>query len=213
MNTVARRRTVIILAVVAALAAAVAVARVWIIPDGGLSPDVSSADTAQSQSRTSAPAQTAAPAPAPLGFPDLDELTDVSPDHDVSRSYPSATFTSPTGLQCAMWSNRGSTAASCFGEIPGLDHPANYAYAGDYKAYLSQNTSPAADSLNGKPLASGQKVILGAGGTLLGGDQITCGVTGNVVACVVIRDFRRNHGDATAQRHGFVLDPQRSWTF
>ena len=58
-----------------------------------------------------------------------------------------------------------------------------------------------------------QKVILGAGGKLMGGDQITCGVQDVVVACMLIRGFRQNHGDDTAQRHGFVLDPQRSWTF
>jgi hypothetical protein len=112
-----------------------------------------------------------------------------------------------------MWSSRGDTAATCFGAIPGLDHPANRVYAGDYKAYFDQNRPPAIDKLNGKPLASGQKVILGAGGKLMGGDQITCGVQDEVVACMLIRGFRQNHGDDTAQRHGFVLDPQRSWTF
>ena len=155
---------------------------------------------------------TVALAPPPPGFPNLDGFTDVSRDHDVSRLYPSATFTSPTGLQCAMWSNRGSTAASCFGEIPGLDHSANHAYAGDYNAYFD-NSSPATEELNGKPLASGQKVILGAGGNLMGGDQITCGVQAVVVACMLIRNFRQNHGDDTAQRHGFVLAPDKSWTF
>jgi hypothetical protein len=152
-------------------------------------------------------------APGPPGFPDLDDLTDVSQDHDASRHYPQATFTSPTGLQCAMWSSRGDTAAICFGAIPGLDHPTNRVYAGDYKAYFDQSRPPDIDKLNGKPLASGQKVILGAGGKLMGGDQITCGVQDVVVACMLIRGFRQNHGDETAQRHGFVLDPQRSWTF
>ena len=47
----------------------------------------------------------------------------------------------------------------------------------------------------------------------MGDDQITCGVQDVVVACVLVREFRRNHGDDTAQRHGFVVDPQRSWTF
>ena len=47
----------------------------------------------------------------------------------------------------------------------------------------------------------------------MGGDQITCGVQDVVVACVLARAFRHNHGDDTAQRHGFVLDPHRSWTF
>jgi len=131
----------------------------------------------------------------------------------VSRHYALATFTSPTGLQCAMWSSRGDTAAFCFGAIPGLDHPANQVYAGDYKAQFDQARRPDADKLNGKPLASGEKVTLGAGGTLMGGDQITCGVQDVVVACMLIRGFRQNHGDDTAQRHGFVLDPQRSWTF
>jgi hypothetical protein len=137
----------------------------------------------------------------------------VSHDHDVSGNYALATFTSPTGLQCAMWSSRGDTAAFCFGAIPGLDHPANQVYAGDYKAYFDQKAPPDTDKLNGKPLASGQKVILGAGGNLMGGDQITCGVQDVLVACMVIRGFRHNHGDETAQRHGFVLSPESSWTF
>ena len=131
----------------------------------------------------------------------------------MSRYYPLATFTSPTGLQCSMWSSRGDTAAVCFGAIPGLDHPANQVYAGDYKAYFDHTRPPDTDKLNGKPLASGDKVVLGAGGKLMGGDQITCGVQDVVVACMLIRGFRQNHGDDTAQRHGFVLDPQRSWTF
>jgi hypothetical protein len=112
-----------------------------------------------------------------------------------------------------MWSSRGDTAAYCFGAIPGLDHPANQVYAGDYKAYFDQNRPPDTDKLNGKPLASGEKVILGAGGKLVGGDQITCGVQDVLVACMLIRGFRHNHGDDTAQRHGFVLGPERSWTF
>jgi hypothetical protein len=112
-----------------------------------------------------------------------------------------------------MWSSRGDTAASCFGAIPGLDHPANRVYAGDYKAYFDESRPPDTDKLNGKPLVSGEKVILGAGGKLMGGDQITCGVQDVVVACILIRGFGQNHGDDTAQRHGFVLDPDRSWTF
>jgi hypothetical protein len=100
--------------------------------------------------------------------------------------YPLATFTGPAGLQCAMWSSLGDTAAYCFGAIPGLNHPTNQVYAGDnQKAHFDQTTPPATDKLNGKPLASGQKVILGAGGTLMGGDQITCGVRELVIACMV----------------------------
>jgi hypothetical protein len=113
-----------------------------------------------------------------------------------------------------MWSSLGDTAAFCFGPIPGLDHPANQVYAGDYQAAnFDQSSPPGTDKLNGKPLASGQKVILGAGGKLMGGDQITCGVQDVVVACMLIRGFSQNHGNDTAQRHGFVVDPQRSWTF
>jgi hypothetical protein len=48
---------------------------------------------------------------------------------------------------------------------------------------------------------------------LMGGDQITCGVQNALVACILIEGFSQNHGDDTAQRHGFVLNPQRSWTF
>ena len=154
-------------------------------------------------------------APPPPGFPALDGFADVSADHqgDNQGIYPLATFTSPTGLQCAMWSSLGDTAAYCFGPIPGVGHPANQVYAGDREAHFDQNTPPAADKLNGRPLASGQKVVLGAGGNLMGGDQITCGVQDVVVACVVIGGFSQNHGDASAPRHGFVIDPRKSWTF
>jgi hypothetical protein len=204
----------IVLAIVAVvIAAVVVVARVLVNPAIGPKPAKPPVDTSEPVPITSTSVPTAALAPPPPGFPDLDGFTDVSRDHDVSRHYPLATFTSPTGLQCAMWSSRGDTAAFCFGAIPGLDHPANQVYAGDYKAFFDQNTPPDTDKLNGKPLASGQKVILGAGGNLMGGDQITCGVQDVLVACIVIRGFRQNHGDDTAQRHGFVLGPERSWTF
>lgn len=155
-------------------------------------------------------------APSLPGFPDLDGFADVSAGHVGNNQgiYPLATFTGPAGLQCAMWSSLGDTAAYCFGTIPGLNRPANQVYAGDKnKASFDQNTPPATDKLNGKPLASGQKVILGAGGTLMGGDQITCGVQDGVTACMVVREFSQNHGDNTAERHGFVIDPQKSWTF
>lgn len=214
MSRITRGRTMMILAVVTiATAAVVAVAWILVNPGVGSTPPVAPVDTPEPIPTTSTSVQTAPLAPPPPGFPDLDGFTDVSQDHDVSRYYALATFTSPTGLQCAMWSSRGDTAAFCFGAIPGMDHPTNQVYAGDYKAYFDQSTPPAADKLNGKPLASGEKVILGAGGTLMGGDQITCGVQDVLVACMVIKGFRQNHGDETAQRHGFVLDPQRSWTF
>ena len=189
------------------------VARVLMNPAAGPAPAKAPVDASGAAPVTSTPVQTSALAPPPQGFPDLDGFTDVSRDHDASRYYPLATFTSPTGLQCAMWSSRGDTAAFCFGAIPGLDQPANQVHAGEFEGYFDQNRPPAADKLNGKPLASGEKVILGAGGSLMGGDQITCGVQDVVVACMLIRGFRHNHGDDTAQRHGFVLDPQRSWTF
>ena len=207
MSTVTWRRVMIALAVVTVVTAVVVVVvRVLMHPAVGSAP-------AAPPAATSTSALTAPQAPPPPGFPDLNGFTDVSQDHDVSHRYPLATFTSPTGLQCAMWSSRGDTAAVCFGAIPGLDHPADRVYAGDYKAYFDQNRPPDTDKLNGKSLASGEKVILGAGGKLMGGDQITCGVQDVVVACMLIRGFRQNHGDDTAQRHGFVLDPQRSWTF
>jgi hypothetical protein len=200
----------IALAVVTVVTAVVVVVvRFLMHPAVGSSP----AATSASPPVVSTSALTAPQAPPPPGFPDLNGFTDVSQDHDVSRYYALATFTSPTGLQCAMWSSRGDTAAFCFGAIPGLDHPANQVYAGDYEAYFDQKRPPDPDKLNGKPLASGDKVILGSGGKLMGGDQITCGVQDVVVACMLIRGFRQNHGDDTAQRHGFVLDPQRSWTF
>ena len=214
MSTVTWRRVMIALAVVTVVTSVVVVVvRVLMHPAAGSAPAAPPVATSEPIPVTSTSAPTAAQAPPPPGFPDLDGFTDVSQDHDVSRYYALATFTSPTGLQCAMWSSRGDTAAFCFGAIPGLDHPANQVYAGDYKAYFDQNRPPDTDKLNGKPLASGEKVILGAGGNLMGGDQITCGVQDVVVACMLIRGFRQNHGDDTAQRHGFVLDPQRSWTF
>jgi hypothetical protein len=191
----------------------VVVARVLMHPTVGSAPAVPPAATSASPPVMSNSDLTAPQAPPPPGFPDLNGFTDVSQDHDVSRYYALATFTSPTGLQCAMWSSRGDTAASCFGPIPGLDHPANQVYAGDYRAYFGQTRPPDTDKLNGKPLASGEKVVLGAGGNLMGGDQITCGVQDVVVACMLIRRLRQNHGDNTAQRRGFVLGPQRSWTF
>ena len=215
VSTVTWGRVVIVLAVLTVVTAAVVVVmRVLMNPAVGPAPPPRApVDTSKPVPITSISAQTSALAPPPPGFPDLDGFTDVSQDHIVSRYYALATFTSPTGLQCAMWSSRGDTAAFCFGAIPGLDHPANQVYAGDYKAYFDQNRSPDTDKLNGKPLASGEKVILGAGGKLMGGDQITCGVQDVVVACMVIRGFRQNQGDDTAQRHGFVLGPQGSWTF
>jgi hypothetical protein len=210
-------RVVIVLAVSTVVTAAVVVVvmRVLVNPPAGRAPTGAPVDTSKPVPSTSTSVQTAALAPPPPGFPDLDGFTDVSADHKIDNHgiYPLATFTSPTGLQCAMWSSRGDTAAYCFGAIPGRDHPANQVYAGDYKAYFDQNTPPATDKLNGKPLASGEKVILGAGGNLVGGDQITCGVQDVLVACMVIKGFRHNHGDDTAQRHGFVLGPERSWTF
>jgi hypothetical protein len=214
VSTVAWGRVMIVLAVVTVVTVAVvAVARVLVNPAARPAPAVAPLDTSEPVPITSTSVQTAALAPPPPGFPDLDGFTDVSQDHDVSRYYDLATFTSPTGLQCAIWSSRGDTAAFCFGAIPGLDYPANQVYAGDYKAYFDQNTPPDTGKLNGKPLASGEKVILGAGGKLMGGDQITCGVQDVLVACIVIKGFRQNHGDDTAQQHGFVLGPQRSWTF
>lgn len=214
MSRVTWGRVMIVLVVLTVVTAAVVVAmRVLVNPRAGRAPAGASVNTSKPVPTTSTSVQTAALAPPPPGFPDLDGFTDVSTDHVVSRYYALATFTSPTGLQCAMWSSRGDTAAFCFGAVPGLEHPANQVYAGDYKAYFDQNAPPDTDKLNGKPLASGQKVILGAGGSLMGGDQITCGVQDVLVACIVIKGFRQNHGDDTAQRHGFVLDPQRSWTF
>jgi hypothetical protein len=194
-------------------AVVVVVVRVLMHPAVHSAPAGPPAATSASLPVMSTSALTAPRAPPPPGFPDLNGFTDVSQAHDVSHYYALATFTSPTGLQCAMWSSRGDTAAFCFGAIPGLDHPANQVYAGDYKAHFDQNRPPDTDKLNGKPLASGEKVVLGAGGSLMGGDQITCGVHDIVVACMLIRGFRQNHGDESAQRHGFVLDPQRSWTF
>ena len=120
VSTVTWTRVMMVLAVVAVVTAAVvAVMRVVLNREGGSAP----AD----RQETSEPV----PVPSPFrfrlrrwphhlpGFPDLDGFTDVSQDHDVSRYYPLATFTSPTGLQCAMWSSRGDTAAFCFGAIPG----------------------------------------------------------------------------------------------
>ncbi len=208
-----RRVLIALVVVTAAAAAAVVVVRLVRHPTLGSPPAAPPAATSAPLPVMSPSAATAPAAPPPPGFPDLNGFTDVSQDHTVSRYYPLATFTSPTGLQCAMWSSRGDTAAFCFGAIPGLDHRADQVYAGDYTAYFAQKGPPGADKLNGKPLASGEKVTLGAGGTLMGGDQITCGVRDEVVACMVTTAFRQNHGDDTAQRHGFVLDPQRSWTF
>ena len=199
----------IVLGVATVVAAAVLIAaRVWMNPAAGPVPSMAPVTTSEPAPMASTSVQA-----APPEFPDLDGFTDVSRDHEVSGLYPLATFTSPMGLQCAMSSNRGGTAASCYGAIPGLDQPANQVYADDYGARFDQGAPPDTATLNGKPLASGQKVILAAGEPLMGGDQITCGVQDVLVACVVIRGFDENHGDDTAPRHGFVLSPQGSWTF
>jgi hypothetical protein len=160
----------------------------------------------------------AAADPTPSGFPNLDGMADVSTAHTVTVVYPLATFTSPTGLQCAMWSSLGDTAAVCYGPLPGLTahggKPADRAYADDRTARFEvADQPPAPDKLGGRPLKSGEKVVLGAGGTLMQGDQITCGVQDTVVACELINGFADNHGDPTAHRTGFVLDRQGSWTF
>ena len=60
---------------------------------------------------------------------------------------------------------------------------------------MVQNTPLAADSLNGRPLASGEKVI---------------SAPGDPAGWRPDHLPRQNHGDDTAQRHGFVLAPQRS---
>ncbi|HZE18391.1 MAG TPA: hypothetical protein VE197_23330, partial [Mycobacterium sp.] len=87
----------IVLAVLTVVTAAgVVVVRVLVNP--APAPTGAPVDTSKSTS-----VQTAALAPPPPGFPDLDGFTDMSQDHDVSRYYALATFTSPTGLQCAMW--------------------------------------------------------------------------------------------------------------
>jgi hypothetical protein len=199
----------IVLGLATVVAAALIAARVWMNPAAGPAPSMAPVTTSEPVPMTSPSVQA-----VPQEFPDLEGFSDVSRDHEVSGLYPLATFTSPTGLQCAMLSNRGGTAASCYGAIPGLDQPANQVYADDYGARFDQGAPPDdAAKLNGKPLASGEKVVLGAGGTLMGGDHITCGAQDELVACVVVRGFDENHGDDTAQRHGFVLSPQRSWTF
>lgn len=207
MSTVTRTRVLVILGVATVVTAAtVIVLRGSMNPTVGPAPSVDASETVPITS-------TSVPDAAPPGFPDLDGFTDVSGDHDVSGLYPLATFTSPLGLQCAMWSNRGGTAASCFGEIPGLDQVANRVYADGYGAHFDHGSPPDARKLNGKSLASGHKVTLGAGGTLMGGDQITCGVQDMLLGCVVFRELAQDHGDGAAQRHGFVLSPQGSWTF
>lgn len=200
----------IVLGVATLVAIAVlVVARVWMNPAGGPATSITPTTTSKP-----VPVPSTSIRSAPPGFPDMDGFVDVSRDHEVSHLYPLATFTSPTGLECAMSSNRGGTAASCYGPISGLDQPANLVYADDYGARFDHGTTPGdAAKRNGKPLASGQKVVLGAGGTLMGGDQITCGAQDQLIACVVVRAFDANHGADTAQRHGFVLSPQGSWTF
>lgn len=160
---------------------------------------------------TSNPVEPAARGPGEV--PNIDNLTDVSPTHHVSALYPLATFTSPTGLRCAMWSNRGGAAASCFGAIVGRDEPAQHAYVDDYSSYFDDRSPPAAQPLDGKPLASGEKVVLGAGGTLMGGDEIACGMDGSAVVCVLSRNVQNHEADDPARRRGFVISPQGSWAF
>ena len=159
------RAMIVLVVLMVVTGAVVVVLRVMVHPFARRAPAGAPVGTSKPMSITSTSAQTAGLAPPPPGFPDLDGFADVSAEHTVDNHgiYPLATFTSPTGLQCAMWSSRGDTAAFCFGTIPGLDRPANQVYAGDYKAFFDQNRPPAADKLNGKPLESGHKVTLGAG--------------------------------------------------
>lgn len=76
---------------------------------------------------------------------------------------------------------------------------------GLFKAYFDQNRPPDTDKLNGKPLASGEKVILGAGGKLMGGDQITCGAANpllNHCASLLPLPARARSADRTGAASG-----------
>lgn len=201
MNSFARRRVVIAAVVmVTGLAVAVICTR-GVRPETSVSPVATSTPPPVS-STAGPPTRPAAPPP---GFPNLAGLVDVSADHVVPVGFYSlTTFTSPTGLQCALTGSRGGTTAFCYGTIPGLDHPANWASVDAYQAgEFTQSQPPAAEKLGGKLLASGDKLTL----TGLGNDRVTCGVQGVVVACILVPGSDQNPD------RGFVLDPQRSWTF
>jgi hypothetical protein len=130
-----------VLAVVAVVTAAVvAVVRVVLNRDGGSAPAVAPLETSEPVPVTSPAVPTAAVAPPPPGFPDLDGFTDVSQDHDVSRYYPLAIFTSPTGLQCAIWSSHGERQHSASGPFPALITPQTRSMQGTTK-HLSIRTS------------------------------------------------------------------------
>lgn len=206
-----RRIVVVLAALVIVIGAVVVGARLLMNSAAGQRSSAPLSDRSAHDSAHSTTVATASRGPA--DFPDMEHFTDVSATHNASAPYSLATFTSPTGLQCAMWSTRGSTAASCVGPIPGLDHEAHHAYVDDYGSSFDDRSPPADEHGVGKPLNSGEKIVLGAGGQLMGGDELTCGVDGSDVMCRLIRNFPAHRGEDRTQWRGFVISPQGSWAF
>lgn len=143
-------------------------------------------------------------------FPNLD-LFVAAPAKDYAAGpdvkYPMLSFTTRTGLHCAISSSRGSTGASCYGAIPGAGQGVTSVSANDYQSGFGTGELTDIDkaALAGRGLPSGQKLTLGPGGRVMGGDQITCAVDDSLVACVVDRK--------SGERRGFVVQPQDSYTF
>jgi hypothetical protein len=198
------------------MAAAALVAAAAVVGSGlGAEPAGTSASSPRPElMATTVPPKTEVLAP-PMGFPNLDALTDVSKHHEMdTRSYPETAFQTPTGSACRMVTTRGGTSVECFGPVPGLDQPANHAFADEEHVGFQHTDQPSDPYLrDAKPLDSGQKIVFGPDGDMYGGDQITCGVQDSVVACILVKQYAQNHGDQTSTRTGFVLGPEGSWTF
>ncbi len=143
-------------------------------------------------------------------FPNLEQFVaasakDYSAGPDLG--YPMLSFTAPNGLHCAISSSRGSTGASCYGAITGAGPGVTSVSATDYQSSFGTGklTGISTEAMTGRYLPSGQKLTLGPGAMVMGGDQITCAVDDNLVACAV----DRKSGD----RRGFVVKPEGSYTF
>lgn len=137
----------------------------------------------------------------PPGFPDLNSLTDVTPDYIGINPRDSHGFnfvTAEGGFSCG-----GSTSgASCSGAFPGLEGipmgpaqgPCELGFANAFPTggSITRNRGTCDNGGSFRVLNVGQRVSYG---------PTTCGVfPGSVTACV-------------SGEHGFVLQPSGSWAY
>lgn len=143
-------------------------------------------------------------------FPSFDQFL-AAPTKDYSAGpgvgYPMLSFTAPNGLHCAISSSRGNTGASCYGGVPGAGPGVTSVSATEYQLGFGtgEPTGISQAAPARKNLPSGQKLTLGPGDTMMGGDQITCAVDDSLVACAV--DHK------SGERRGFVVKPEDSQAF